>query len=382
MWRYRLAWVTLLAWAIASPEGRAQLRWTQPGGRPESISPKTFLAAAKEASSYADYDTGRNVTVGRARLGRAVARSERTMTRFWRAVNALGFARTREDGRYLRASERAAAYRRHGNRQLRMASLRDLISPRNLRFVHLPSEGGLKAPEAFSKEFKHQRASAQERASAPRPHSPDSGLQNSRGTSRRGRVIWGRQMFEFARAVRDRLPWLHQVHPSSVARVLEQADVDPARWEAGDLTRRLEQELRFRANAAKFGQRPEAAPRAYRFMNPAEVGDPLGYTRWLLAEYIDPNEPTLTEDRALYRAEQAERAAAQLALVDDRTAVEAAVPRRPRALKLEAERAERDAERAAAARAAALSPEEFSRLRAESDREIAEAARRKRRGEG
>lgn len=150
VWRYRVAWVTEVAWAIASPEGRSKLRWVQPGGRAESISPATFLAAAKEAASYADHGTGRNVTVGRARLGRAVSRSERTMTRFWRAANALGFSRTRAEGRYLTAVERAAAYRRHGNRQLRMAAQRDLIGLRRRGFVYLPSEGKLRAPRCTS----------------------------------------------------------------------------------------------------------------------------------------------------------------------------------------------------------------------------------------
>lgn len=357
MWRYRLSWVTMLAWAIASPEGRAKLRWQQSGGGADGISPRTFLAAAKEAATYADHDTGRNVTVGRARLGLAIGRSTRTMTRFWRAANALGFSRVRDGGvgRYLTAAERAAAYRRHGNRQLRMASQRDLVSPRKLRFVHLPSEGGLRAHKALSEVDEHQRASSQERATASRPHSLDSGLQISRGTSRRGRKIWSREMFEFARQVRGLLPWLRDVHPASVARLLDAAGVTPARWRPRDLQRTLERELRFRANAARYGQRA-AAPRAFRFMDAGEVADPIGYTRWLLAEYIDPAEPTITEDRAAFDADQARAA------IDELDAAERAQERRRQ---LQAERSARLADQA---RRRAENAAERVRIAAEAER--------------
>ncbi|WP_448812162.1 hypothetical protein [Agromyces bauzanensis] len=361
--------MTEVAWAIASPEGRAKLRWVQPGGRAESISPATFLAAAKEAATYADHGTGRNVTVGRARLGRAVSRSERTMTRFWRAANALGFSRTRAEGRYLTTAERRAAYRRHGNRQLRMAAQRDLIGLRRRGFVHLPSGGGLRAHEALLEMDKHQRASAQEGAPASRSHSPDKRLQNQPATSRPGRVIWAREMFEFARDVRTLLPWLRDAHPASIARVLDRAGVTPERWAARDLARRLEQELGFRANAARFGQQSERPARAFRFMDPNEVSDPLGYTRWLLAEYIDPAEPTLTEDRAEYRADQVQQAVDQLdsAEADEARRRERRAERDARLAEQFARREEARAEREHIAAEAA----QIQAIRAESDAAIA-----------
>lgn len=294
-WRGDEQFIQRVRIAISSPRGQE--------ARHRKISAETFLAIAR---AVAGYIVDGILTAAHATLAAAAGGwCSKTVQRFHEVCAALGLFHEVTRGRYTRVDERAQAKKKHGDSQLRIASTRIYVAgPEacNDTVVHLLSEGELMRSSRSEIE-KHQRASSQEGADASRPHSPYGRSQESRGPSTRSRVVWGREMFEFARDIRDGLAALQGIAPASVAKALDRAGCTPDRWAAKDLLRHLEVELSHRANAAQFGG--TAKPAAFRFMDAGEPDSPLGYLRWLLAEYVDVAQPTRTEDRRAYLADRA-----------------------------------------------------------------------------
>ncbi|MFJ3395319.1 hypothetical protein [Leifsonia aquatica] len=310
--------------ALAAPAGQAARSWRQSGGQghPESVSVKTLLEFATAASTFADYGTGRNITASNETIAAMIGRSAKTVQRCWAVLERLKLATTVQRGRYLDHNERMAARAAHGRTQLRMASRRDLTPTANRRlhqntFVRLPPVGNVESTTprntravnhagtfaarvsaGFDEKFsEHQRASAQERATASPPPSPDQrGRTYVRKTSRVRRAYkpLPRPVYEFAAGVQAVLPWLRELHPTSIAGVLDRAGIDHERWEPADLLAAINTGILRRE--------------IHRVLDAGEQQDPLAYLGWLLAQTIDPADETPTE---AWRTKQARRRADQ-----------------------------------------------------------------------
>lgn len=160
-------WFDTLMDALATPEGEAlRKRW--------KVKATTLLAIANEYRQHADHDTGRGVTVSHERIRQAVGRkSNKTIQRATRLLEALGFVVTVVEGRYLTEAERQAAFAFHGGRQIKASSIVALTLPpvdnscAVTRNVHLP-EGCSTLKNTHLEITQQSRASAKMEA-APRP---------------------------------------------------------------------------------------------------------------------------------------------------------------------------------------------------------------------
>ena len=107
----------------------------------------TLLLVAAADAAVADAATGRNVTTAHDTVAAQLGMSAKTVQRARTLLERLGLAVTVWAGRYLTALERAAARARRGVTQLRAASTRALISPKQavalvpVENVQLPRRG-------------------------------------------------------------------------------------------------------------------------------------------------------------------------------------------------------------------------------------------------
>jgi hypothetical protein len=138
-WANREQWLALVDARIQSTDGAA-IRSLFAGSRTASV--RTLLEVSRVLADAADYATGRNVTVTNATICAAVGRSERTVRRACRILEALGLAEVIVEGRELTRDERAEARRLHGGAQTGAGSVRAMTVPREvaaLSFGPLPT---------------------------------------------------------------------------------------------------------------------------------------------------------------------------------------------------------------------------------------------------
>lgn len=330
-WRGREHWLAALTAVLGTPEGEA-VRASR------KVARRTVLAIAAEYAERADIATGRSVTVAHDTVGAAVERCAKTIQRATRTLEALGFAVTVVEGRYLYADEREAARALHQSVQLRAASVLALTLPAvdkssvNTKNVHLPVNAQ-NPLSTYKFSLKQTRASAQsEAASRPEPRQKkDDAVKQVRPVPQVRPITRQRFLAQLDRHYGNALA--RGRHIGQIDQMLRRAGVAES-WSLRELTQRI---------ATRF-------PAAHEKLHAAE--DPLRYFAWMIRQTIQPGEtpPAIVSEK--------------------------------RARELQAQRAhaarEREAERQ---RRASLSPGEFDRIRAESDAAIRardEARRRER----
>lgn len=220
----------------------------------------------------ADQRTGRNVATAHDTVAAQLGMSAKTVQRARTLLERLGLAVTVWTGRYLTIAERAAARARHGAIQLRAASTRALISPKQavalvpVENVQLPRRG-------------HH---------PPQPHlskNSSTRVTARRKPAQRTPIPVGVQ--RLAAQLAQHMPWLARSrHIGALARLLHRHNltVDTG-WTATRLLRVLEQHNRTTGHLV-----PE----------PASQRNPLGYLNWLLttaSQQLTTHTPTHTPTR-------------------------------------------------------------------------------------
>lgn len=315
-WPSGAAWFDALMDTLATAEGEMVRRRV-------SIAPATLLAVARADWQSADVVTGRGVTTAHETVAAALRMSKITVRRAREVIQELGFAVVVVEGRYLTTAEREAAHAIHGGSQLRAASVRALTTPRSSGTVeneHLPfsQKGSL---TSFVLKTKPKRARAQKTASRSGPR------QQSTKTVQ-ARVPRPVAVQKLAAGLVSRLPWLaRNTHIGHVCDVLLRVGVEPDRWSAAAVLGAID------LHVASVG---------LRVVDPAGQRDPVAYFAWLLRQAVSVVEETAFERARREQEEARQRRQTQIV-----------------------------AEQAARARAATLSLEELTRIRAESDAQIA-----------
>lgn len=261
--------------------------------RRAKVAPDTLLRVARADWMSADVATGRGVATAHETVADDLGMSSKTVQRSRGLLEALGFAVTIVEGRYLTVAERRAARETHGGYQLRAASLRALTMPRPsqpVQNVHLPRRGKRMLSTHLLKNSP-TRAGAR-RTGAPRPSpnttkSPNPPARRSAHPGTPRPLPLQRLAAELVRRVR----WLDTGrHLGALCDVLDMAGVDGERWSAGALIETMD---RFTAER--------------RLKHPGEARNPLGFLRWMLTAAIDPGELTPDERRAERDAERRDR---------------------------------------------------------------------------
>lgn len=300
-WTSGAAWFDALMDALATEQGEHRRREARVAGG-------TLLRVARADWLAADADTGRGVATAHETVAAELGMSSKTVQRARALMEALGFAVTIVEGRYLTTAEREAARAAHGGHQVRAASLRALTVPKPapVENVHLPRRG--KALEiSLDRENSPTRASARKSA-APRPPAM------TKRHPRAGRPAHPRslELQQFAARLVDgderelavarrRLPWLldragrpdRPAHIGALCDVLSGAGIDPRRWTPRELIERIDRWHQSQGRASLVGT--------------SRV--PLAYFAWQLRQAIDPAAPTPAEEVEIRRAQRdAERA--------------------------------------------------------------------------
>lgn len=122
------AWLAATEAVLATPAGETHRRRI-------SMSQKTFLKAIRAEAEFANRRTGRGVATSHETLARALGMSVSTARRARDLMIALDCAVRVVTGRYLTVQERVEATALHGGVQLRAASVRALVIPKNVAEV-------------------------------------------------------------------------------------------------------------------------------------------------------------------------------------------------------------------------------------------------------
>ncbi|WP_344257678.1 hypothetical protein [Agromyces humatus] len=291
--------------ALATPAGEDCRREAR-------VAVGTLLRVARADWLAADVATGRGVATAHETVAADLGMSGKTVQRARGLMEALGFAVTVVEGRYLTTAEREAARAAHGGHQVRAASLRALTLPKPpaVENVQLPRRGEALGFSLVN-ENSPTRASARKSA-ASRPPA------EKKRRSRAGRPAhpsaprpialqrFAAQLVdgdERDGASRRRMPWLlnagrkgRAVHIGALCDVLAAAGVEPTRWRPREVVETID-----RWHQAQ-GRRTLAG----------ESRDPLRYFAWQLRMALDPTRPTPSEEveirHAQRAAERAERA--------------------------------------------------------------------------
>ena len=239
----------------------------------------TLLRVATADAAVADARTGRNVATAHDTVAAQLGMSAKTVQRARTLLERLGLAVTVWAGRYLTVLERAAARARHGAMQLRAASTRALISPKQavallpVENVQLPRRGRHTTTTHLSRKST-TRVTARRRTASMTP------------------VPVGVQ--RLAAQLAQRMPWLaRDRHIGALARLLNRHQLDAdAGWSAERLLRVIE--LHNRATG-------------HLVPDPAKQRSPLGYLHTLLTAAAEQLHPAAQSSRTTPRAEAAWR---------------------------------------------------------------------------
>jgi hypothetical protein len=233
----------------------------------------------------ADVRTGRSVATAHDTVAVLLGMSAKTVQRARTLLERLGLAVTVWAGRYLTIAERAAARARHGASQLRAASTRALISPKQaavlvpVENVQLPRRGHRPSQPHPSKNSSTRVAAR--RKPAPRTPIPV-GVQH------------------LAAQLARQMPWLaRNRHIGALARLLHRHNLTiDTGWTATRLLRVLEQHNRTTGHLVP---------------DPASQRNPLGYLNWLLTTAVEqltshaPTPAAMPRPVSVWRTEDAER---------------------------------------------------------------------------
>lgn len=246
-WSGAEAWLTALAKALQTPEGRAARRW-ETGRSVATVSVQMVLDVAAMDAATADSQTGRSVATAHETVAKALGCAKRPVERARAAIERLGYAVTVTEGRHLTAAERRQAHQHHGGRQIAAASERALTLPRppaaqpDTTLDDLP-RSGCSSRNVYVPRVLPTRATARAVA-APQP--PNQQLQR-RAARRSPRTPQDRPTLpvqRLAARLAARLPWLGRGHSWSLCRTLTRAGIDPRHWTAHDLIEALDQRNR------------------------------------------------------------------------------------------------------------------------------------------
>ena len=281
-WTSSAAWFDAVMDALSTPEGEEFRRRAK-------VAPDTLLRVANADRAAADGSTGRGVCTAHETVASVLGMCKKTVQRARGLLEALGLAVTVVEGRYLTRAERAAAKRTHGGRQVRAASVRALTMPKRtpVENVHLPRRGALSLKSPYL-EIKQTRVAARKSAASRRPPASTKNLtQKPFSSPCQPRSL---AVQRFAGQLVARMRWLGDGrHIGRVCQMLEQCQVDPARWTVSAFIEAIN-----RGNTRA----------GVTIVDPAGQRDPVAYLAWQIRRAIDPNEPTLTEEAQL-RALQA-----------------------------------------------------------------------------
>lgn len=245
VWPSRKVWLHSLTIAVRyRANGGKSLTLAEGRHTLAQVKVETLLDVAWEDAATADGRTGRHVRTSHATVAKRLGCSPRTVRRCRALIEALGYARTTQRGRYLTNEEREAAYQARGRWQLRMASERALTIPRkpiqSSEKGHLPQRGSFN-PSVTSVGTHLARVPREGRGSR---HLPKTRTNKERGDDSSPR--WSLPIQRLAAHLVDRLPSLapkmpdhetHRVgrHIGQVCRVLTHVGIDPTEWTARDL---------------------------------------------------------------------------------------------------------------------------------------------------
>jgi len=291
-WNTGAKWFDALMDALATTAGD-ELR------RTFKVAAGTLLRVARADWLSADVNTGRGVATAHETVALELGMSAKTVQRSRHLLEALGFAVTVSEGRYLTSDERESARLQHGGRQIKAASLRALTVPessRPVKNVHLPLRGGLKSTPHVLKNSS-TRADARSKAAA-RPKTPSrTGVNPIQKPVQSQRSPRSLDLQQLAGGLRAQLRWLDDGrHVGALCDALVTVGVEPRRWTANDLVRTINRFTEER-----------------HFTFPTRIANPVGLLRWLLTKAIDPAMPTPAEERELIAIERRERIARQAA---------------------------------------------------------------------
>lgn len=188
-----------MAIALATAEGQ-QIR------RAHQVSAATVRAVAR-ADAAADYRSGRGVATAHATVARRIRRCPRSVAAARAVLAALGLSVIVAAGRYLTASERAAARAVHGRRQVRAASTRALTLPRRAWTIYNLPRRGKETPTKLRSRRVTKRAHTRARAARPRNH-----------------PLWWQRL---AAGLAQRLPWLARGHIGHLIDALARLPLTP-----------------------------------------------------------------------------------------------------------------------------------------------------------
>lgn len=326
-WTSGAAWFDALMDALATPE-------VENARKRAEIALRTLLMIANADRLSADANTGRGVATASLTVAVQIGKGERTVERGRAFLESIGFEVTVVTGRYLEKAERVEALAQHGCRQIKAASLRALTVPRP-RVVEtgdLPLRGEvLNTPPV--KRLLPTRAPAHEGAAA-RPAATSrrtNGNQRSdRDPMRHSQAL---QMLA-GRLDTDRRLYSGSRHIGHLCDVLARAGIDPDDWTASDINTAINQVH------IDTGRHTLAL---------ADRKNPMAYLGWMLRMAIDPTDETPGARR---RRQQGARVQAQRIRVLEREEVQRRLDNED--------------------------PGEWARIKAESDREIAELNRQRR----
>lgn len=366
-WTSASAWFDAVLDALATPQGEAVRAAVK-------VAPHTLLRVAQEDMRSADVGTGRGVTTAHQTVAERLGMCKRTVQRAREILLLLGLSAVVIEGRYLHGSERVAAQLAHGGRQLRMASTRALVMPRDAALraacespapglrrsskvggilrsvenVHLPR----RRPVALTgpvKKIPPTRGEPRSEAASRQPGRRSNTRRSSIGRPAVPRPI---ELQRFAAALAQRIPWLARgVHVGHVVGMLERTGIDVSEWSVEGLL--------FAVNAwlTKDGRR---VPEAFTSRNA------LGFYGWVIRRVISEHSEfdRARRDAAAQRAADQERRAVERAAEAARVAsidqdeVDRVIAQM-KADQLEHERASRERE-AARKRAAAEARQELA----------------------
>lgn len=284
-WRSRTLWLTEVASALATDEGRSLCRRRH-------LSPRTALAVARACSRFADGATGRSLTAANTTIGalaaqlagRTKAYSHDVVANARAVLSALGLAVEVAQGRYLTAEERLAAAAHHDGVQRRAASTWALVSAR--RWVEAVKKSSLPRRGSTGSKTPRSRWSPKRAHSARAPY----------GRSATTRTL---PTHRTTAELVARTPALDNgVHLGALVDVVAE-HVDCTRWSGRDLAWLLSDDTRNR-----------------RLTWPDRIDHPAAFLRHRLlalrSRLAEPSPSELARDRHdCIRAEQLARAKAQ-----------------------------------------------------------------------
>jgi hypothetical protein len=276
-WTDRTRWLAQVAATVRTSDGETARAAAH-------VAVDTLLRVAAADAAVADARTGRNVATAHDTVAALLGMSAKTVQRARTLLERLGLAVTVWAGRYLTVAERAAARARHGASQLRAASTRALISPKEavvlvpVENVQLPRRGHHPPQTHLSKNLS-TRVTARRKPSSRTP------------------IPVGVQ--RLAAQLAQRMPWLaRNRHIGALTQLLHRHRLDAdAGWSAERLLHILE--LHNRAHG-------------HLVPNPTGQRNPLGYLNYLLTSAEPQARPSWRkspEPRAVaaWRSEDAER---------------------------------------------------------------------------